>query len=199
MVKFFQLSLLSLVILLTGCANETAMPRYPEIRFIQQESYLLDVGNIELINSNLMIDGHHVEDSLPISPYQALSIWVNDRIKSKKNNNKLFKITVNDASVIETPLSPTTQGIKAIFTDEQIAMYKASYDVKFELYDNDPVFPKVEMEIKVNRSKSITKNMTLNDRKDLFYQLGNELIQDFNIEFEKNFPSHFNNIIFQGL
>jgi hypothetical protein len=192
-----KIILCTLILMLTNCGTQNKLPRYPEISFNSKQAYSLNVGQIDIVNNNIANKGNHVEDIFPLPPYQALNRWVGDRFIAKGAGDKSLKVIVKDASVIETHL-PKTPGFKGAFTDDQTALYKAAIEVKFEYFEKDQQFPKAEMEIKVNRSKSISKNMTINDRNDLFYQLIKEIIHDFDDEFEKNYPSYFNSVTYQN-
>ncbi|KKB96329.1 hypothetical protein SZ25_00595 [Candidatus Arcanobacter lacustris] len=181
MKKILLILLLSFV---AACASNISSMK--ELRFNQKDPYNLNVGTIEIVDDNNEPDKISID--LPIYPDSSLKIWANDRIKSVSENKSKFKVSINKAFITETTIHAKRK------LEEDQKLYKISLDVKFELYDNDPIFPSAEMMINVSRSKSIDDNKSLNEKRSLCYGLITDALGDLDSKFTENFPSYFNNI-----
>jgi hypothetical protein len=181
MKKFLMIILISFI---AACASDVATMK--ELRFNQQDPYNLNVGAIEIIDESNYKDDTSID--LAISSDNSLKIWVNDRIKSVSENQSKFKVTINKAFIKETTIYAKSK------LEEDQKLYKISIDVKFELYEKDPIFPSSELTLTISRSKSIDDNKSLSEKRLLCYNLISDALADLDNKFSENFSNYFNNL-----
>ena len=175
-------TLLIIILALSSCADKHNP--MDNVRFNHKQLYNFNVASIDIID-NASIDEFDIDREVDM----AVNIWAKDRLQASGEQDYRFKLIINRASIKEKILPS-----KENFTHDQI-LYNLEMDVKFELYEKDPLLPKAEMNISINRSKSIEENKPIYEKKLLRHQLVSEAITAFDLEFDKNFAKYFSNIV----
>jgi len=175
---------------LVSCSSDSVAPEYKPISFADSKPLVFNVSAINVVNEYQSPGiAPNVEHLFITTPAQALQVWGKERLQAK-GTSKSLRIVIKDASVIEQAI-PKSEGWKGTFTKEQTSNFTARLNARLEIVGDDPIFPEAEINVTVSRSKTLGEDATLNDRNALYYELTNELINDFNKEAEKNIQTSF--------
>jgi hypothetical protein len=182
--------LLFFVFLLGGCSFEPKPLQ--DINFSHLEVYHLNAAHVHMIDNTQEANSDNLD--LLLLPQYALTTWANDRLKAVGKDKSQFRITIEKAGITTKLLPQKKTGMMASFYDEQVE-YKINLVVKFEYFNQDPIFPQYEMKIGLYRTKSIEQGKTLYEKKLLCYELVTEAMKAFNEEFDNNVHEYFGSIL----
>ncbi|MFO0070325.1 MAG: hypothetical protein ACK529_09215 [Alphaproteobacteria bacterium] len=175
---------------LAACQEAPAPQSFPPLNFSAQPKIKVAVMEIRVIeNYKSPMIAPNVEQNFPISPCTAIKQWVEGRLQAAGSSG-ILEITINDASVIERPLS-ITQGIKGFFTNDQSERYDASINVTFRLYDGVQTISVAEGNVQATKSISIAENTSIAERKKMFYSMVQKIMTPFNREAEARLNQYF--------
>ena len=189
MVKQFILiaKLFSLGIMISSLAScQVTSPKqvFPELTFQHLKLLNLNVAKIEITSSyNQPMNNPNVDHLFHTPPAAALKSWAKDRLHAVGTDG-YARFTIIEASVTETGLDKKN-GIIGIFTKDQSERYDAILEAKLEIFDNrgrSKGFAKA----KATRSVTVSDDSSINQRKQAWFNLTEELIGDINAELEKN-------------
>src|ERR1700678_1917520 len=103
-----RLMILSLGVtaLLSACSAPPLPPlRLPEMSFTAQAPIRLDVARIDIVaNYQAPAVKPHIEYDMPVSPENALRLWVRDHLKAVGNTG-VMRLVIRNASATERPLT----------------------------------------------------------------------------------------------
>lgn len=181
-------SLFAAVFLLTGCATEVEKPGFPQISFAHLQPISLNVARIEVENRYVSpATRPNVEHEFPVNPAAAASNWGRDRLRAVGPAG-VARVIVRRASVVEVPLKRST-GVKGAFTRDQSERYDAIIDMMVELRDaNGNV--RVTAESTAKRSRSVSENISLNDREKVWFEMTETMMADLNTALENQIRIH---------
>lgn len=176
------------VVLLSGCATDVQKPGFPKISFAHLQPISLNVARVEVENRYVSpATRPNVEHEFPVSPAAAASNWGRDRLRAVGPTG-VVRVIVRRASVIEVPLKRTT-GVKGAFTRDQSERYDAVIDMMVELRDaNGNV--RVTAESTAKRSRSVSENISLNDREKVWFEMTEAMMADLNTALENQVRIH---------
>lgn len=176
------------VFLLAGCATDVERPGFPKISFAHLQPISLNVARIEVENRYVSpATRPNVEHEFPVSPAAAASNWGRDRLRAVGSSG-VARVIVRRASVVEVPLKRTT-GVKGAFTRDQSERYDAVIDMMVELRDaNGKV--RVTAESTAKRSRSVSENISLNDREKVWFEMTEAMMADLNTALENQVRIH---------
>lgn len=172
------LSLLA-VVGLAACATQPA-PQYPELSYNHIPPILLGVAEIQIISANSATNTaagvKHVEAQMPTAPEAALRAWARDRLKANGVSG-VAKFVIETASVTETDLKKT-KGFKGLITKDQSHRYDSQVRATLKL-EGVPRVTQAFAQAEVSRSQSIAEDATINDREQLWFNLTEATMKDF--------------------
>lgn len=181
-------SLVAVVFLLTGCATEVQKPGFPQISFAHLQPISLNVARIEVENRYVSpATRPNVEHEFPVSPAAAASNWGRDRLRAVGPSG-VARVIVRRASVVEVPLKRTT-GVTGAFTRDQSERYDAIIDMMVELRDADGNV-RVTAESTAKRSRSVSENISLNEREKIWFEMTETMMADLNTALENQIRLH---------
>lgn len=169
------------IVALAGVAACTATPpapTYPDIRFGGADSLPIQALRVDVTSTYApSFAPPYVEHLMPVPPEKMARQWALDRLQPLRTGRAVARFTVLDARVTETKLK-VTQGIKGSFTDEPAERYDATLRARLSLDDPARGY-NGSVETVVNRSLTVQKGASLNDREKAWYELVEKLSQDF--------------------
>ena len=175
-------------VLLAGCATDVEKPGFPQISFAHLQPISLNVARIEVENRYISpATRPNVEHEFPVSPAAAASNWGRDRLRAVGQTGTA-RVIVRRASVIEVPLKRSS-GLKGAFTRDQSERYDAIIDMVVELRDAGGNV-RVTAESTAKRSRSVSENVSLNDREKVWFTLTEEMMADLNTALENQIRIH---------
>lgn len=181
-------SLIAVVFLLAGCATEVQKPGFPQISFAHLQPISLNVARIEMENRYISpATRPNVEHEFPVSPAAVASNWGRDRLRAVGASG-VARVIVRRASVVEVPLKRTT-GVTGAFTRDQSERYEAVIDMMVELR-NATGNVRVTVESTAKRSRSVSENISLNDREKIWFEMTESMMADLNTALENQVRIH---------
>lgn len=182
LVRLFCYSLM--VASLTGCQMTTSKQILPELTFQHLKPLNLNVAKLEIIHSyNQRMAAPNVDHLFHIPPAVALDRWAKDRLRPLGTEG-FARFTIIEASVTETKLN-VQKGIMGLFTLDQSEQYDAILEAKLEIFsDND--LRRGFAEARATRSMTVREDSSINRRNQEWFNLTEKLVQDINVELEKN-------------
>lgn len=181
-------SLIAVVFLLAGCATEVQKPGFSQISFAHLQPINLNVARIEMENRYISpATRPNVEHEFPVSPAAVASNWGRDRLRAVGASG-VARVIVRRASVVEVPLKRTT-GVTGAFTRDQSERYEAVIDMMVELRDATGNV-RVTVESTAKRSRSVSENISLNDREKIWFEMTESMMADLNTALENQVRIH---------
>ena len=177
----FRIGLLTLFgALLSACAATPERQVFPELNFNHVSQILLDVSEVRVVNEyRSPLKAPNVEHEMPVKIDQAVRKWAEQRLRANGNQNAFAVLTIKDASVVEKQLEKKT-GLTGFFTNDQSERYE--FRVMAELRIEEVNGNKAIATAEVSRVKTVSEDITLNDRDMMYFQQVEQLMSDFNIE-----------------
>ena len=181
-------SLFAVAFLLAGCATEVQKPGFSQISFAHLQPINLNVARIEVENRYVSpATRPNVEHEFPVIPAAVASNWGRDRLRAVGASG-VARVIVRRASVIEVPLKRTT-GVTGAFTRDQSERYEAVIDMMVELRDATGNI-RVTAESTAKRSRSVSENISLNDREKIWFEMTESMMADLNTALDNQIRIH---------
>ncbi len=159
-------------------------PVYPDISFSNEPPFQLGVASIEVDDEYLPpLKPPNVDHQFPVRIAAAAARWAHDRLRAV-GTERTARVIIKDASAIATDL-PKTEGLKGLFTNDQAVRFDARVEMIVEIRDARGL-PLASVSATAERSRSVTNDITLNDRDRVFYEMTKALMQDEDATLEKN-------------
>jgi len=180
------------VVLVAGCTTPPTAS-FPDLTYTYLPPITLNVAKIEIVDKfQPDKDATHIESRLPVSPEQALRNWARDRLRANGVTG-VAKFVIEDASVTETDLKKT-QGLKGMFTTDQAQRYDAKVRATIHL-EGVPRVSRAYAEAEATRSQTVAEDATINDREQVWFDLTDRLMKDFNPVMEKSIKEHLGDFV----
>lgn len=181
-------SLFAIIFFLAGCATDLRKPGFSHLSFAHLRPISLNVARIEVENRYVSPAMHpNVEHKFPVSPAAAASNWGRDRLRAVGTGG-VARVIVRRASVVEVPLKRTL-GLKGAFTRDQSERYDAIIDMMVELRDTNGNV-RVSAESTAKHSRSVSENISINDREKIWFELTEMMMADLNTTLENQIRIH---------
>lgn len=178
------ITLTFLAALLTACAPSAELPAPVGLTYLENKPLCLNVARVEVIKKyQSSSTPPHVENNFPVPPVAMIQQWVQDRLLPVGKCG-YATVTIEDASVIETPLSGTP-GFKGMFTVDQSERYDASMSVKIEIFD-DLGNLKNFAYARTKGSRSVGENLTLGQRRKVWIVMMEKIMNNLDAELDLN-------------
>lgn len=167
------------VVGLAACTTQPA-PLYPELSYNHIPPIVLGVAEIQIISANSAKNTaagiRHVEGEMPVSPETALRAWARDRLRANGVSG-IAKFVIETASVTETDLKKTP-GFKGLVTKDQSHRYDSMVRATVTL-EGVPRVTQAFAQAEVSRSQSIAEDATINQREQIWFNLTEATMKDF--------------------
>jgi len=180
----YYILVLSNICVLASCKTSVYRQEFPTMTFKKLPSIKLKVTNIEIISKFKQgINPPNVAHKIPISPDRAIIRWAKDRlsIAGIKNTARLTIIRA-DAKEIDLKLDKSLIGI---FKNQQSHRFETSIEAKLEIFDEINV-RRAFIEGKAEQSITVAEATPLSNRQQIWYNLVEKLMAQFNLEIQKN-------------
>lgn len=187
--KFFSrmATLGVLAVVLSACATPPA-PQFPELRYSHMSPITLGVAEIKIVDAETStLNGTHVESRMPQSPAQAMRAWAEDRLRASGVSGVAI-FTIEEATTVGTDLKPMG-GVKGAFTTEQLERYDARVRATLRL-EGVPRVSEAFAQAGVDRSQTLSENATINDREQMWFDLTEAVMKDFDPAMEASIRKH---------
>jgi hypothetical protein len=133
----------------------------------------------------------NVEHEFPTPLAAAFKQWVNQRMHAVGAQGVL-EMSIDDASVKEVLLQPTTDGISGLFTHDQEARYDANIRVTMRLYDGVNALAVATGDALVSRSKSISEHSSVEDHQRLYDSMTRDMMRNLDDGLVERLNQYFN-------
>jgi len=161
--------LVLVVLALAACGTTPPPPKYPDISFGHLAPYKFAVARIDIVNEyREPLKKPNVEHEFPIAPGRAAERWVRDRMQAGGGDG-FAKVTIREASAIETILKKRSEGIRGALTTEPSERYDVAIEIIIEVSNSRGNRDGIEGRYAAHRS--VLENISLNDREKAQYEL----------------------------
>lgn len=192
MKKFLVLALTALA--LTSCQDAPSASSPAGISFGNRAPLRLNVAQVNVAQSyQPPMKLPNVDHTLPTPPIMAIKQWAGQRFVAAGTQGNL-EITIEDASVIETPLAKK-DGLTGFFTDDQEARYDAHIKITIRLYDGVNTISVAEATAETSRWRTINEKATVAQREAMFNSMLQEMITQLDAETEARIRQYFGRFI----
>lgn len=177
-----------LMIVVVGCSSSSDLPPSVGLSYLSGSPLRLNVARIEVVKEYKSTGAApFIEHQFPVPPSSMIQQWVQDRLLAVGKTGHAV-VTIEDASVIEVPLKRTT-GLTGLFTVDQSERYDAKLAIKIEIFDGDG---KVSgfAQARAKGSRTVSENMTLGQRRRLWIDLMEKMMNNLDEELEKSIHAH---------
>jgi len=182
-----------LVLLLSACSPSPNLPEPLGLAYLANKPIRLNVARVEVVKKyQSSSTPPHVENDLPVPPVAMIQQWVQDRLLPVGKTDYAV-ITIEEASVIETPLKGT-KGFKGMFTVDQSEQYDAKLSVKIEIFD-DGGNVKGFAYARAQGSRTVAENFTLGQRRKVWIVMMEKIMNNLNEELDRNVKSYLSQFI----
>jgi hypothetical protein len=175
--SFSWSALIVIAALLSACQKPLPPPpTYPDIGFSDETPIPLGVAAVEVDDEYLPpLKPPHVDHEFPVRIAAVAARWAHERLRAV-GSELTARVIIRDASAIATEL-PKTPGVKGMFTNDQTVRYDLRVEMIVEIRDAHGL-PLASVSATAERSRSVTDDITLNDRDRIFYEMTKGLMRD---------------------
>lgn len=195
MPSFFRRPLLVLLMAaaLAACESQVTRPQFPEFTYGHLPPIGLDVARVEFVDRyRPPLAAPNVEHLFPTPPAAAVERWVADRLRAV-GVRRVLRVYLEDAGAVSRPL-PSQGGIEAMFTTEQTEEVAGHIAARAEVVDDDGLVLGYAT-VEVNRSRTLPEDLTLNERDQIYFELTEAMMNDFNGAFENNIRTYLKDYV----
>ncbi len=175
------------ILFLTGCAQSISGTPMPKFDFSSQSMIPVAVKNI-VVNDVYQppIAAPHVDHLFPLKLTEAVRHWSDRRFETRGDAGTMY-ITIQEASVVEQPLSRTT-GVKGWFTFDQAYRYQAKLVVEIttDLPDDKRHGNHDSTRATIEHSRTVGENASVQEREKAWVQLTEDVMQDLDLYLTKS-------------
>jgi len=182
----------TILLVLSGCDYfNPPPPPAPklDISFTKYQPIYLDVATIDIVEEyKSPMQEPNVEHLVPISPADAVHLWVKDRLRATGFDNRL-QVIIKDASIVSSPL-PVPQGVKGMLANP-VRQYDAKLAVEMRIYSDKPMSD-ANIDVSATQSATLPEKADTLQRKIFFNKLVRDLMESANSEIERQMFRYFN-------
>lgn len=185
-----------LAVAVTACAPSAELPPPVGLAYLTNKPIRLNVARVEVIKKYQSSSVRpHVEKDFPVPPTAMIQQWVQDRLLPVGKTNYAV-VTIEDASVIETPLKGTS-GFKGLFTVDQSEQYDANMSVKVEVFDDQGAL-KAFAYARTKGSRTVGENLTLGQRRQVWIVMMEKIMNSLDAELDHNVKAYLRDYLIAG-
>ena len=130
----------------------------------------------------------NVEREFPVPPMRMAARWAKDRLNPVGDSGELV-FTIREAPVVEIELEKST-GLTGIVTVDQAERYEARLVVEMAASDPD-AGRRADATTTVERSRTVAEDATLNERKEIWYQMVEDMAADLDGQLDAALRKYF--------
>ena len=191
MIKFckYHFFLLCILFSSTSCQTVGKLEKFPTMTFTHLSKMRLLVRDIKILElQKNQITPPYITHQFPISPAEATRRWAKDKLQigGKKNTARLI-IKIAEAKQIPLKIDKTFVGS---FKNQQSDRYETGIFAKLEIL-NEKKEIKAMVEAKAEHFKTVSEATSLSDRRKIWYNMIEVLMNEFNKEIDKNINNNF--------
>lgn len=178
---------------LNACTSSPKLEEPRGLAYVAEAPIRLDLDRIEVVKKYRSPKKlPNVEHQFPVPPTALIQQWVQDRLLPIGHHD-FAVVTIEDASVVESPLERTT-GLSSWFAVDQTEKYDARLKVRIEIFSNSKQSLGYATATATG-SQTVTENMTLGQRRKVWIDLMEKVMTQLDKELEANIKSHLGNYI----
>ncbi|MEK9672612.1 MAG: hypothetical protein VW268_08925 [Rhodospirillaceae bacterium] len=184
--RYYQALCLTVMLAISACTTPDPAVTLPSVTFQHLPPLNLAVARIDVVRAYASpLKAPNIEHKMETTPTQALSVWANDRLKAvQPSGGHQARLTIDTASIVETPLK-RTEGIRGAFTTDQSHRYDLDLRATIEILDRNG--QRIgHATARINRNRTMPENATLNELHSAWFDLMENGLQEFNKEMELN-------------
>ncbi len=174
--------LLAAMVALSACQNAPIRPAPPPVGFTSFGPIVVNAAKIDFIDASRPAGGGvHAEQRAATPPVEAMRRWTSERLQPVGRAG-VVRVTVRDASIIETPLQKTTSGLRGYFTNDQALRYEGRLEVEVsgEAPTADGGSFRGSTKATATHSSTVAENASLQDREATISALSRSLAEEIN-------------------
>lgn len=178
-------TVITVVVVLVGC-QRTDVPtqKFSSLHFSHLKPLVLDVSSVEFISRySSPLKEPNVEHLMTISPERAASQWVHDRLAITGNTSYQAIFLIRQAPVVKRQLV-FDRGMLGFLKKEQAEYYEARLDVSLEIREARTGKMLSEATTTVDRSRTVSEDITTNERDTIWLSMVEALIMDMDSTLE---------------
>jgi hypothetical protein len=173
--------LLVVTLSFASCAEISTQAQFPQLTYAHLGKFILDVSKIEIVNEfKSTLNAKTVEHMMPVPPALAANQWAKDRLETSGFSGRRAVFTIVDGTVLSKPLT-REDGIRGAVKIEQSDLFEAEI---FDFSGRRLAMTKAD----ALRFRSVSENITLNERDKIWFAMSETLIGDLNKELENSIP-----------
>jgi len=173
------------LVTVASCGPPTNQPRFPDIRFIDDRTILLQASRVEIRTSYRESD---IDRGWPVPPVQAVQNWARDRLRAS-GVGSVAQFTIIDASAVEKNL-PVKGGISGALTDQVSQEYDVSLEATLNIVDDHGMVIRGARATAM-RSNGVRQSASPNERDQVRYDLVKALMADFDQQMDSQIRDNF--------
>lgn len=174
---------------LVSCQTVGKLEKFPTMTFTHLSKIRLLVRDIKILElQKNQITPPYITHQFPISPAKATRRWAKDKLQigGKKNTARLI-IKIAEAKQVPLKIDKTFVGS---FKNQQSDRYETEISAKLEIL-NEKKEIKAVVEAKAEHFKTVSEATSLSDRRKIWYNMIEVLMNEFNKEIDKNINNNF--------
>lgn len=173
------------LLLLAACTVAAPSQQFPDLTYSHLEPIRLDVARVDIVDEyRPPLTAPNVDHRAPVPPAQAARNWASDRLIVSGGGARRAVFTIQEAPIIETELDRTT-GLRGAFTKDQSERYDATVAVRLEIFNPGGRRAGIATAL-AKRGRTVAEDVSLNDRRQLWFDMTEGLMEDLNREMENN-------------
>jgi hypothetical protein len=174
---------------LAGCRTPAPRNGVPELTFAHLAPIPLQVARLEVDNQYMPSQGMPtIESTAPIAPADAVRRWAERRLQPVGANGRAL-VAIYDAMLAQIPLARTT-GLTGMVTTDQSDEYRVRIDVEV-ICDGLPSAAPVSARAFAERARTVSEDVSLQQRDEVVYRLVEEAMIAINTELERQILAGF--------
>jgi hypothetical protein len=186
----FSLAAVFGVGLLSACSSSPPSPQYPDIRFNAVPAMKLDASLIDVRDAySPPGKAPNVDHLFPVTPLHALESWAHDRLAPAGTASRAV-FTILDASVVEVDLPRKTGFFSTTFTTQESERYDMKLVARLDLVDAKGLVVRTVSATGI-RSQSVTDDISPNKRDQVWYDMLQAAMTDFDKQMESEIRGNF--------
>lgn len=174
---------------LASCQTVGKLEKFPTMTFTHLSKIRLLVRDIKILElQKNQITPPYITHQFPISPAKATRRWAKDKLQigGKKNTARLI-IKIAEAKQIPLKIDKTFVGS---FKNQQSDRYETEISAKLEILNEKKEIEAV-VEAEAQHFKTVSEATSLSDRRKIWYNMIEVLMNEFNKEIDKNINNNF--------
>lgn len=173
---------------LAACETTPPQQNFAELSYRHLEPISLAVSDFSVETRYIPpLKPPHVDHRSPVTPYNALRKWGEDRIRAVGGELRA-RLVILDASIVEAKL-PVKGGIEGAFTRDQAARYDGKLSAMLEIVDSAGR-QRAFATARASRSQTAPEGTTIAEREKLWFTMTEDMMRQINDELEENIKRH---------